>query len=490
MKAFFHVMLACVLAWTLSSCHKTEHASRTEEELTFDLKVVNATDPATRAVKTDWEMGDKIFLFFKKEGTTLLTAEKYAVLTYSGSAWVVSKPSNSAIELTASGIGTSGIIYAVYIPFGNVAFSPNTYRPFQSSLNQNSALNSIPPFSFYLANTVGGEDGNEYGLSGSVVTGTLTMRLPENFVYFFIEADGRKYDKNEKYRLSVEGVRPVAVERYANEQFPLIELAAGQPMWGYEYRDGICFAGIMDDTWADATNNHRMIFFSDGDPAVTKIFSGKTLVSHASVKLSSPTAENGWTRYMEAPEYVEIAGNNWSKWNLGSTGANDQTHNLKFRWAEIVPDSGQGNSSFSALISQSLTGDYVIFDPARAILGSDWRMPTRSDYSALADDCTLSTSNDWFTFTEDETSIHFITHNAAYGSGGSNYLWTSTVASDAAYAYVREFHVGEDLFNESGSGEEAKRAIGIHFIRPIYKGFSMNDDHGVQKEEYLPTPLD
>ena len=489
MKHFIHVILACMLALTLSSCNKGERpSSESSEELTFDLKVVNATDPATRAVKTEWETGDKIFLYFKKNGTTTLAPEKYAILSYNGSTWDISKPSNSNIELTTSGIGTSGIIYAVYFPFGHVVFNASTYY-FRSSSNQNSALNSIPPFSFYLTNTVGGAAGNEYGLSGSVVTGTLTMRLPENFVYFFIEADGLKYDRNEKYRLCVEGVKPVTVQRYTNGQFQLIELAAGQPMWGYEYGDGICFAGIMDDTWALAAD-HQMIFFSDGDPAVTKTFSGKTLVSHASVKLSSPTADNGWTPYMAAPEYVEIGGNNWSKWNLGSTGANDLTNNLQFRWAEIVPDNGNGNSNFSVLISQSLTDDYVIFDPARAILGSDWRMPTRNDYRALADSCAITCNTDWFTFSEGETSIHFITHNAVYGSGGSNYLWTSTISSDDAYAYIREFHVAENEFNEYGSGEEAKRAIGIHFIRPIYKGYSLNDDHGVYKEGYLPTPLD
>ena len=46
MKHFIHVILACMLALTLSSCNKGERpSSESSEELTFDLKVVNATDP-------------------------------------------------------------------------------------------------------------------------------------------------------------------------------------------------------------------------------------------------------------------------------------------------------------------------------------------------------------------------------------------------------------------------------------------------------------
>jgi hypothetical protein len=475
---FFAIVFFGTLAFSVASCSKIEREDSAEIiELTFDIKIINASAPETKTVKTNWENGDRVYVFFKKNNSSYLTANKYVTFTYDSSSmsWNVSKDGcGSALSsISTSTLGTGGTMYAVYFPFGDVTpvkdarwSSIDTYRFFYSSGNINPALDNYPAFSYYLIDT-----GSAYTVSGSTVTGTLSMALPENFVYFYIEADGGKYNENEKYRLCVEGVKPATVLQWGNGSFTELELAKGLPMWGYKYGNGIAFAGIIDESWASATD-HQFIFFSDGDPAVTKTFHDISLTSHQSVKLKAPTASNGWERYMMAPDYVEIAGNKWSKWFLGSTNEDDVTNLHKFRWAEIVPD--KAKDDFDQLPIHDLTDDdytagtasYAIFDPARAILGADWRMPNRDDFNSLVSNCTLTSNTSWFTFTSGDKSIKFPSSIST-----TVYLWTSQ-KKDNTYVYTREYHSGENKFTEasSGTGDSPKRQFGENFVRPIYIG--------------------
>lgn len=472
LSVFCTIALFGAVTFQVVSCTQIDDEDLTETtELTFDIKVINASSPNTKVVKTDWEDGDKILVFFWKNGaSSSVYSNKYLTLTYnkSNKSW-----SQTITGLSSSNLGSSGTMYAVYFPFGNVTplkdsrwSNMDSYRFFYSSGNTNPALDNYPAFSFYLI-----DKGSGYNASGTTVTGTLTMKLPENFVYFYIDAANGKYNENEKYRLSVEGVKPATVLNWERGSFNELKLADGLPMWGYKYGDGIAFAGIIDDSWASEAD-HKFIFFSDGDPAVTKTFHDISLSSHQSVKLKEPTASNGWNRYMMAPEYEEIAGIKWSKWFLGSTSEDDVTNLHKFRWAEIVPD--MAKDDFDQLPIHDLTDDdyttgtasYAIFDPARAILGADWRMPNRADFNSLVSNCTLTSNTSWFTFTSGDKSIKFASSIAT-----SIYMWTSQQAG-TTYIYVREYHSGENKLSETASGtsESPKRQFGNNYIRPIYIG--------------------
>ena len=482
-------MLAGVLALSFWSCAKeTELVAPEQEdgdiELTFNIDVVIDNGPETRVVKTDWEDGDKIFVFFRKSTGSYVAANKFVTITYDASSQTWNAPSREGSALSSistSQLGSSGTMYGAFSPFGNVAYikhpvyNSDALREFWSTGNTNPALDNYPVFSWYMIDT-----GSDYTVSGSTVTGTLRMALPENFVYFYIDAEDGKYNENEKYRLCVEGVKPASLGQWSSGSFSTIVLSEGLPMWGYKYGDGIAFAGIIDDSWSTAAD-HKLVFFEDGKPALTKTLSGKTLTSHASVNLSAPTAANGWVPYMTAPDYVTIGGRNWSEWFLGSTGADDVTNHLTFRWGEIVPYRGYIDTvDFRSVLIHNLTGDYAIFDPARAILGADWRMPDRSDFASLVANSTLTTSNDWFTFTAGGNSIRFATKNSLYGTGGQLYLWTSEV-KDNSNNYIIEYHAGEAAFTVQSNS----RINGNYLIRPIYIG----DGGSVEKEGYTPTPL-
>ena len=57
-----------------------------------------------------WTLGEKVFVFFKPEGGSLI-ANDYLTLTRSSSGW------SQSSSLTAGSLGTSGNMVAVYVPY-------------------------------------------------------------------------------------------------------------------------------------------------------------------------------------------------------------------------------------------------------------------------------------------------------------------------------------------------------------------------------------
>jgi hypothetical protein len=301
----------------------------------------------------------------------------------------------------------------------------------------------------------------------ATLDGKLNMSLPANFVYFYIDNQGDKFNENDKYRLSVAGIKPATVTGW-DETFSKKELGAGKPMWGFKYGDGIAFAGIKDDTW-ETTGRHQLILFSDGDPALTKTIKTK-LESHASVKLANPLdPANSWTQAIAAPTYTEMGagGLKWGDWNLGATSLND--YGTSFRWGEIVTYDGTRDSRYSA---HNLTGNYAIFDAARAYLGADWRMPTRTEIDALRDGSTNSeaSSGNVTAGTISRQGVKSVSNTAPDNSlffpkpddNSSGGYWSSTAYSGSAYYYW----VGSSKLMSSSGGAIATP----YAIRPIYIG--------------------
>ena len=121
LSGFCIVLSAGLLA--LSSCNKVETpAPEADVQLVFDIQVEYGDDPQTRAVKTDWEDGDKIFVFFTKPNGKYLDPAKYVTITYNGSSWDTSVDSGSSntLDFYTFGLPGSGTMYAIYFPFGGV----------------------------------------------------------------------------------------------------------------------------------------------------------------------------------------------------------------------------------------------------------------------------------------------------------------------------------------------------------------------------------
>lgn len=508
-------LCAVLVATSLSSCQKEEKTIVEPTELRFNITVnpdENAVGFAsvnnsafvggTKAVKNGFVAGDKIYLFFED-----VTGLKYAIITLgTDGKWSGELVNMSVGELSASGKK----FYAVYFPFDNVAIASDGEDgvTFRSSLNTNKALDGLLIFSYYMTGTASYRVDTEGTIA--TLTASLKMLIPDGFVQFFINKSGSDYATNEKYRLSVRGLKPVSCSSYSNGVFTQTELEAANPLWGYTYSDGtsegISFTGVIDDTWANASNSHEVIFFNDGVPAITKTFTGKTLSSLGAVRLNM---SSGWTQYASFPttqplRYTRSSityTTEWGEWNLGANAPGE--YGLYFAFGQIV-GSRKGDplfyytkenyyvtSSSNPLSpwgmlsgpSQSLkvhtaTADYRIYDAARAYLGDGWRMPTSIE--------TSYTLLNYKTYTEWE----WINETTTYGAKGALIKDLDEISGDvlgsifipASGMYIRNSPSYDSNLSESKVGfiwstdcQDANYAYNAGFANYFYVGNKSRD---------------
>lgn len=167
-KSLFILLL--VLA-ALSSCRKeypVEKPAVTYDisQLRFNL-IINYPE-TTKAVKSGWENGDKVFIFFT--GKT----SGYVTIVFDGNNW--SAPSASG---TVSFSETSGTLTAIYLPYGNGATpSYGTEWTFSSGTD-----------SYYLS-----AEKAEYSIedTGDIATlgAALNMTGPDDYVQLYIPYSG------------------------------------------------------------------------------------------------------------------------------------------------------------------------------------------------------------------------------------------------------------------------------------------------------------
>lgn len=113
MKQFFFATLATL---ALTACSSVDDSilepqipvvPEKDAEYVFDFNVNCSTgfEDNTRAIKEDWEAGDRIFVFFAQNSNSYLT------MTYDGSAW--------SYDLTGDelNLAESGLVSAAYVPF-------------------------------------------------------------------------------------------------------------------------------------------------------------------------------------------------------------------------------------------------------------------------------------------------------------------------------------------------------------------------------------
>lgn len=234
MKKFILLFGATILA--LSSCRKEspvitdmpEEPEAPAKAITYSLDAIHPDGAATKAVKTGWETGDVIFVFFSKSA-----APGYLEMKWDGTKWNFTEKNSLAIP---DGQGT---MYAVYQPFGN----DNEVL----ADNGNWVFKDIH-YTYYL------EDSQSYTITDGQVSGTFNMGIPDGFVQFFLDdplADSStEMELREKFLLpaGVHFVNPTSgIERTRDTQ--------GTPVPGYVYdkenkasgeQKGWLFSGLLD----------------------------------------------------------------------------------------------------------------------------------------------------------------------------------------------------------------------------------------------------
>ena len=153
-KAFLFLCMAA----GLMSCAKDvldpqeENSQKEGVPMTFNVTVLE-----TKAAKTDWADGDKIYVFFNGLET------KYLLLERSSGAWTNTSGGGTLLDTDFSGLGTKKLT-AVHFPVAvDVAYADSKFS-FTSG--------GKPVYNYYLFET-----GKDYTVSGTTVTATLSMGI-------------------------------------------------------------------------------------------------------------------------------------------------------------------------------------------------------------------------------------------------------------------------------------------------------------------------
>ena len=305
-KAFiFLCMTFALVACNIENPVEDKPGTVDISQLSFQLTINNADD--TKAVKSGWESGDQVFVFFND----LTTA--YVSYTYGTSGW------EAPVVNGTGALATSGKLTAVYLPFKNASDTPNyIYDAWRFS-------NTF--FTYYMV-----AENVSYTVNTDVNTLSATMNMvnPEGFVQFFIPDESAS---DGAYTLATDAVIPTRFYSIASDG-TITENTKdpGDPMEGYAYEGGYVFTGKLnpgyhyeydriDPTvpmYVEFAGNYYFIKTKTADGSREDYFSNAvTLESHMAAKLPANGSEK-WIA-VGPDQYVDLGdtGFKWATCNYG-----------------------------------------------------------------------------------------------------------------------------------------------------------------------------
>ena len=273
------IFAALAAALVLASCQKNEipQTPSQEPEISFNLSVDrNGFD--TKGVKTGWENGDKVYVFFDEH---YASAGDLLVMTYNGGSWTSVPGANIASQLQAS--GTLFAVYATETPAitygGNVIF-------------RGSATGTC---GFFTAKGVA------YTYNSAEVTANITLGLNENFVtsqitvtgltgsgWYLQEFDNSAFTSYMGIQGNDAGWSPIEYSGWGGK---LYLTSVGSEMRTY----------IHVLSWAYGARN-RVFLLSNGTDVYKKSFASKALFPKTAVTFAGPddpdNPTNGWVKLL------------------------------------------------------------------------------------------------------------------------------------------------------------------------------------------------
>ncbi|MBO6081863.1 MAG: hypothetical protein J6P46_02425 [Bacteroidales bacterium] len=277
--------------------------SSTAGPIVFDLQA-NHPDIQTKAVKSGWEAGDAIFVFFSN-----VSAPKYLKMSYDGSAWATAEYNGDTATPGALGLenGNTGTMRAVFLPFGSNA---------TVSASGTSFVFNKTDYAYYLTATL------DYTVAGNKVTGAFDMTVPDNYVQFFVEDAGAA---DEAYSLGCDAVIPVGVASISADGTvnETTNKTAADDMPGYAYSGGYLFSGKINAYYSYGSNYYFAKTKADGTERHDYYVTGKTLSSHSSVKLPA-NGDSKWQavgsdKLVQLTDDDYISGLWWHTCNYGQS---------------------------------------------------------------------------------------------------------------------------------------------------------------------------
>ena len=376
-----------------------------EARIVFKLTANHLAE--TKAVKTGWESGDAIFVFFSGAA-----APKHLKMVYNGSSWVCTEYDGATQAVGALGLenGNTGMMRAVFLPFGNGLTVSNSGSSFTFSEQQ---------CSYYLTATLA------YSVSENTVSGAFDMRIPDGYVQFFVDNDAAAASDVIELRephLTPQGIASIA----AGGAITHTSIAHGAPLKGYVYdkaekatgeHKGYLFSGILAEGARGKATDYNFTLVSGGweGSYYSKAFTAKSLAVHSAVKLPAISSWKQITDYKPIDLGFDLNGKRlyWSSRNVGATSdvpaenteaARKATYGNYYAWAATKPSASYNWASCPYWYETNAGEDcgwlkyceegYRFYcdyltvlepmdDAARQVVGGIWRMPTQQEWDAL-----------------------------------------------------------------------------------------------------------
>ena len=338
--------------------------------ITFNL-TANHPD-ATKAVKTGWEAGDAIFVFFNN-----VAAPKYLKMTCNGTSWASAEYDGATQTDGALGLknGDTGTMRAVFLPFGSNA---------TVSADGTSFVFSTTYYAYYLTATL------DYTVTNNKVSGAFAMSIPDGYVQFFIE-DANATDGG--YTLGTDAVIPVGVASIAADGSitETSDKTYVDDMPGYAYSGGYLFSGKLNSEYHSYCRNDyesveaNAYYFSKTKAGGTDrhdyFVSGKMLTSHSAVKL--PANDNVYA-------IGDFGMPNNGKWVPVGNGIYCQLRYIANPGTsyEIEESLGIWHTCNWNCTTPEQLGVFYYFDAANGLQGA--KLPNKRMFESLLNNCSLT----------------------------------------------------------------------------------------------------
>ena len=473
------------MAAGLMSCAK--EISGPEQDNTPEESVpmtFNITVDETKAPKTGWADGDKIYVFFRG------LKGKYLILEYNGSGWS-NTSGGGTLQTSDFAFLHIKTLTAIHLPVEVDV----TYEPGLDAYEQgwfHFSINGEPVYTYYLY-----QANKPYTVSNTTVTATLSLSKPADMVQFHVAGI---QDNVSDYTFGCSKIIPAACESVGSEGNIFIDnLNAGDRVGGFSDSDGVVFAGRLTTTHS----TDYYFYLADNNYIYGLTRWEKTLTAGKRYNFPAPSVTGGANWNITAVNIGITHGGKPTYWTMRNVGATTETDYGNYvAWGEVI-GYNEGKTEYT-LSTYSLSGgvsvitgnisyekytadkdEYDSFgeadgksvleysdDAAHFALDGNFHTPTKADFEDL-----FNLPNEWvddyngsgiagYTFTGNGNTIFLPAagkreYSNLSQAGFSGYYWTSSLDSDnPARAWSFEFYPGSLDFNNRG------RPLGLS-IRPV-----------------------
>lgn len=421
MKKIFVFLTLAGLA--LLACTKEAPVSDdAAQPLKFNLTVNHPGGIETKTVKTGWEDGDVVFVFFSEAPSPY-----YLKMTYESGAWTstqMNRKNESSFPLSG------GTMTAVFLPFG----SDNTIN---NDAEGNTYFFDNMYYAYYLV-----AEKVHYTVSGGEVKGDLDMKLPEGFIQFYMAEEGASPSSSDHYSLWESHIAPAGVVSVGSDMSLNVNVRGnGMAMPAYYYDEGYIFSGILDEACRGKEVDyvlHLAVPLEEAWPTLSKkatLYTSETTdraikfdkytspwvvgdnyawvdlgvsVKWSTVNMgaSNPGGFGDYYAWGETETYYSSGAQTGAVWRTGKAGG--------YAWSSYSFTT-DGGSTFTKYTGS----DYTTLQPADDVASQKWkgtwRIPTLDEWKEIR-------ATDLFTWTKDSNNGYTVTSHVPGYEGNSIYL--------------------------------------------------------------------